>query len=372
MFDIAIIGAGPAGSTLARLLDNGMKVLLLEKRHLDAAPSQSSEGLSQKDLRGKCCAGMLNSDAQRELASQCLSLPKAVLCDPQPFMVRAFDLEANDQRRYQRHYLNIHRDQFDRFLFYLALASKSCDIRTGALVTGIRLVDGKYEIEFNCGGKRYKESAGAVVAADGGSSLVRRKLDKYEDRFHIGKTPYYAAIQEKIELDCASWDSYGAYFASNITSYYGWAVPKEGHVLLGAALRPGKFATANFERMKNLLIHKGLPFGGRVITREGAILQRPTKLSHMKSGVESAFFLGEAGGFISPSSSEGISWAMKTGAALAHALNSSGDLDEAADVYRHKTTPIKLKLLSKNARSIAMYTPHLRRFIFKTGLTSIK
>jgi geranylgeranyl reductase len=377
MFDIVIIGAGPAGSTLARLLDNGMKALLLEKRHLDAAPLQDFESpgkefMGKESLREKCCAGMLNSDAQRQLASQGLSLPKAVLCDPQPFMVSAIDLETDQQRSYQRHYLNIHREQFDRFLFYLALASKNCDIRAGALVTGVRLVDGIYEIEFLHKGQRFKESARAVVAADGGSSMVRRRLDKYEGRFHIGKTPYYAAIQEKIEMDCSSWDSYGAYFASNITDYYGWAVPKEGHLLLGAALKPGKFAPANFDRMKSLLIHKGMPFEGRVIAREGAILQRPTRLSHMQSGVERAFFLGEAGGFISPSSSEGVSWAMKTGAALAQALNSCADIDEAVGAYKHKVVAMKLKLLSKNARSVAMYTPSIRRFIFKTGLTSIK
>ncbi|MGI5899430.1 MAG: oxidoreductase [Christensenellales bacterium] len=370
MFDIAIIGAGPAGSTLTRLLDNGMKALLLEKRPLDAGSYPYPES-----IRRKCCAGMLNSDAQRELASQGLSLPKAVLCDPQPFMVRALDLESGEERRYQRHYLNIHREQFDRFLFNLALtsgAAGNCDIRTGALVTGVRLVDGKYEIEFIHNGKLFKESARAIVAADGGASLIRRKLDKYEDRFRIGKTPYYAAIQEEIELDCTSWDSYGAYFASNITDYYSWAVPKEGHVLLGAALKPGKFATANFDRLKSLLIHKGLPFDGRVISRGGAILQRPTRLSHMQSGVDRAFFLGEAGGFISPSSSEGISWAIKTGAALARALNECSDIDEAAILYRHGTMPAKLKLLSKNARSFAMYNPTIRRFIFKTGLTSIR
>ena len=33
-YDIAIIGAGPAGATLARLLDKQYKVLLLDKRDL--------------------------------------------------------------------------------------------------------------------------------------------------------------------------------------------------------------------------------------------------------------------------------------------------------------------------------------------------
>jgi flavin-dependent dehydrogenase len=42
MYDIAIIGAGPAGATLARLIGDQYKVLLIEKRRLP----DESEGFS--------------------------------------------------------------------------------------------------------------------------------------------------------------------------------------------------------------------------------------------------------------------------------------------------------------------------------------
>ena len=363
MFDIVIIGAGPAGSTLARLMDNGANILLLDRRNF-SSPSST-------DFTEKCCGGMLNSDAQREIARLGLSLPKSILCDPQPFMVRALDLDTGEGRAFQRHYINIHRDKFDRFLFDMAARANKCDIRTGALVTGVRFVDETYEIDFISGGKRYKERAKAIAAADGGSSVVRRKLDKYHDRFYIGKTPYYAAIQEKIEFDCSKSDSYGAYFAKHITDYYGWLIPKEGHLLFGAALHAGKFAPTNFERMKNQLIQRGLPLDGKVIARTGAILQRPSTPFQIQSSVGRAVFLGEAGGFISPSSSEGISWAIKTGAAFADCINSCGDIDDAISAYRHKTAAMKLSLSSKNFKSFAMYNPTMRNLIFKTGVTSL-
>ncbi len=41
MFDVAIIGAGPAGATLARLIANQYKVLLVDKRALEAAQDHS-------------------------------------------------------------------------------------------------------------------------------------------------------------------------------------------------------------------------------------------------------------------------------------------------------------------------------------------
>ena len=364
MFDIVIIGAGPAGSTLARLIDNNSKVLLLDKRHFSSDFSSSSR-------EEKCCGGMLNSDAQREIARLGLSLPKAILCDPQPFMVRTLDLDTGAERAFQRHYINIHRQIFDRFLFEMAAAANKCEICTGALVSSVRFVDGIYEIEYIAGGIRHKTRAKAVVAADGGSSVVRRKLDKYHGSHHIGKTPYYVAIQEKIEFDCSSWDSYGAYFAKHITDYYGWLIPKEGYLLLGAALHAGKFASANFDRMKGHLIRSGLPLSGEIISRRGTILQRPRSAFQIQSSVERAVFLGEAGGFISPSSSEGISWAIKTGAAFADCLNSFDDIDDAITAYNRRTLPMKLKLSSKNLRSFAMYNPAARNLIFKTGLTSL-
>jgi flavin-dependent dehydrogenase len=40
MYDIAIIGAGPAGSTLARLVAERYRVLLVDKRQLDGKASK--------------------------------------------------------------------------------------------------------------------------------------------------------------------------------------------------------------------------------------------------------------------------------------------------------------------------------------------
>jgi glycine/D-amino acid oxidase-like deaminating enzyme len=88
MYDIAIIGAGPAGATLARLIGDQYKVLLIEKRRL---PDQS-EGFSAI----KCCGGLM-------LSKLGLGLPKSVLEDPQLFVVKSIDLRQGLERYYQRH-----------------------------------------------------------------------------------------------------------------------------------------------------------------------------------------------------------------------------------------------------------------------------
>ena len=106
MFDIIIIGGGPAGSTLARLIGKQYKVLLLEKR-----------SFKDKEKGGiKCCGGLIAPDAQLMLAKFGLGIPKSVLLSPQLFAVRTIDLDNSLERYYQRHYINIDRQKFDKWL----------------------------------------------------------------------------------------------------------------------------------------------------------------------------------------------------------------------------------------------------------------
>lgn len=102
--DIAVIGGGPAGASFARLAGKQYQVTVLDRRTLCALPS----GV------GKCCGGLLSPDAQRSLASLGLNLPLGVLVDPQIFAVRTMDLHVEAERYYQRPYVNMDRERFDR------------------------------------------------------------------------------------------------------------------------------------------------------------------------------------------------------------------------------------------------------------------
>ena len=79
MYDIAIVGLGPAGATLARLLDSRFSVVALDLKRADG------QGFH------KPCGGLLAPDAQKALARFNLTLPKEVLVDPQIFTVRTID-----------------------------------------------------------------------------------------------------------------------------------------------------------------------------------------------------------------------------------------------------------------------------------------
>jgi flavin-dependent dehydrogenase len=104
MYDVAIIGAGPAGATLARLIGDRYRVLLVDRRR--------SVNAADKAIANKCCGGLLAPDAQKMLSKMGLGLPRSVLVDPQLFVVRAIDIQQHLERYYQRFYVNMDRQNF--------------------------------------------------------------------------------------------------------------------------------------------------------------------------------------------------------------------------------------------------------------------
>jgi flavin-dependent dehydrogenase len=104
MYDVAIIGLGPAGATLARLLNKKYKVIAVDKKNAKI---------------NKCCGGLLSPDAQKILAQFDICLPKDVLVNPQIFSVKTIDFDNHIERFYQRFYINMDRAKFDNFLVSL-------------------------------------------------------------------------------------------------------------------------------------------------------------------------------------------------------------------------------------------------------------
>lgn len=94
VYDIAIIGAGPAGATLARMIGHQYRVLLIDRRQLISEASQRAST--------KCCGGLLAPDAQKMLGKMSLALPQHVLVAPQIFVVRTIDLQNRLEQYYQR------------------------------------------------------------------------------------------------------------------------------------------------------------------------------------------------------------------------------------------------------------------------------
>lgn len=347
MYDIAIIGLGPAGSTLARLLDGGLKVAALDRKRLDGSPGGFQ----------KTCGGLLSPGAQKVLAETGLNLPASVLADPQIFSVRAMDVVSGLSCRYQRCYVNMDRHKFD--LWLASLIPPSVDVIDRTHCRHVVDHGSHYEVVFSEGGQQRTLTARRVIGADGSGSLSRRTFIRTPIRRYI-------CIQE--HYDGRPGEPYGCFFDERLTDCYGWINHKNGRRILGAAL-PFTQPRAGFEALKERLVPFGCRFDEKPLLVEAAMVSRPRSFSQLSIGERGLFLVGEAAGFVSPSSLEGISYALGTAMALSRVLNRDPADPQAR--YSAALRPWRLKILSRMARTPFIYQPMLRRLVLRSGLTAL-
>ncbi|MBS9784507.1 MAG: FAD-binding protein [Oceanivirga sp.] len=341
-YDIVIIGAGPADSNLARLLDKKYKVLIIEKKPMI-------------DSSAKCCGGLLSPDAQKSLAIQNLSIPKEILVSPQVFAVKVIDFDNNLEKYYQRYYYNMDRAKFDNWLF--SLIPNYVDKKTNTIFSNLIKLEDKYIVEYIENKEKIKVETKYVIAADGANSKVRKILD-------IQKNPkQYVSIQEHYKVDKENISNFVAIFDNEITDFYSWIIPKENHIILGTALENVGNTKNKFEKLKQKLVLKGYNFSEKIKV-EMTYINRPLKLSSLKFIEDNIYFIGEAAGFISPSSAEGISYALNSSKEISKVLN-----DNIKNKYKLK---VKINLFFKNVKVKLMYNKFFRKLIIKSGIFSMK
>ena len=353
MYDIAIIGAGPAGATLARLVGHRYRVLLVDKRPLDRPERAESAA--------KCCGGLLAPDAQRMLSKFGLGLPLAVLEEPQLFVVKAIDMNNGRERLYQRHYINMNRGRFDNWL--VSLIPDAVEIRTSCRMTSYTRETDRFSICMRHGGRRFTEQARVLVAAGGATSYVRSPSGKPAKKINA-----YIAVQEWVE-STRHRPFFTSVFDTDVTDFYCWTIPKGQALIIGAALQTDGTAREKFSLYKKKLQQYGFEFG-KVLRREGAVVIRPSGTGQLRTAEVGRAHIGEAGGWISPSSAEGLSYAFRSALCLAESL--SAGLTGFEQRYTAAMKKLQRNIFLKTLKSRVIFNPALRAAVIRSGLQAVR
>lgn len=343
IYDFIVCGAGPAGAAFAMTAPKSLNILLLDG-----------------SVNPKPCGGLLAPDAQKALASFELTLPKDILVDPQIFSVRTIDMKTNAVRRYQRMYINVDRDKFDKWM--ISQSVENVDVQKSKLVSCIKTDNGFEAVYKDESGREFTAKSRYIVGADGANSFVRRTF------FPKLKTRQYVAIQQWFNIDENTPDPfYSCIFDPETSGCCSWSIYKDNYVIFGGAYEP-EHCRERFEKQKAKLKNFGLDLKEPVKT-EGCMVLRPSSPASFCTGKDGVFLIGEAAGFISPSSLEGISCAINSAVALSDAIKAGGNIHKS---YSRNVLKLKAKLLGKNLKCPFMYNPLLRNIVMKSGISALK
>jgi flavin-dependent dehydrogenase len=366
IYTVAIVGLGPAGATVARLLAQlrpDWRIVALDRK---GSLTASTGDANTHTGWHKPCGGLLAPDAQKALARFGLSLPKSVLADPQIFAVRTLDFATNLHRDYRRFYINLDRAKFDDWL--ISLIPDSVCLKHETVVTDIteeqssnpqeKMSASLYTLRYKQQDTEYTCCSHIVIGAEGARSLVRHSCLPH-------RQPYQFTAIQVWYVDANPQPLYLSLFDPAISPTYSWGLSKDTHFILG-----GAFVSSRAKECFALLKTKSEAQGfllGEPLRRESCLVDWPQHGDDIATGSGSAFLVGEAAGFISTSSFEGLSYAFNSALALVDALQG----DNPQQKYRRNTTVLRVALAGKRLKARVLFNAPVRHLIMRSGIKAL-
>lgn len=297
VYDLIVVGSGPAGSTCARKAAQlGLEVLVLEKAN---------------HPRRKACGGGLTLQAKNVLDLDFTKVVERELCGQ-----RYYYASGKSKTYLQPEFggYTVRRENFDQFLLQKA-AEAGATVQQGIQVTDV--IEELNQIAVIAGGKSY--SAKLVVGADGPNSTVARKTGlktRWNDN-EIALCIEAAVPMDPSEILRIVGDPKRSeriileFYIGFLPKGYAWAFAKKNEFSLGIGAPVSevsnlrvywrKFVTS-FEKRNGVKCNLAGQTSARVPVC--GIIEKPYS--------DRIMLIGDAGGFVQTSTGEGITYAIQS------------------------------------------------------------
>ncbi len=359
LYDVVIVGAGPAGSTAGFLLTNlGYKVLIIDKERFP---------------RDKPCGGLLTYKTL-ELLDRVFSenLESLVKKDVIDYVSNTWKIRHQftklGEGQLKTPFCYVKRKRYDKF-FLDEARDVGVDVLEGEKVIDILIEKNKVITES---GRELK--AEYIIGADGANSIVRRKLSDEELIDTSGwKEDLGVAMQQKIDrknTDLTT-ESINLHFGI-IEKGYAWVFPNSDEILagVGGVIQKNREMKESF---RSFLEGLGLNFDpdrskSHLVTL-GNFLKRPVH--------KNIFLIGDAAGLMNPITGEGIFYAHRSAELAAKTIHEKEE-NENLDLERKYTKTLNRDIISelsraKKLRNVwAAFPQRSEPILLKAGISLMK
>lgn len=321
MFDVIVVGAGPAGSTAAKTLaEKGRRVLLVERFKMP---------------RYKSCSGQL---IQKTLdlveAYYGEPVPVSTMCTPYENRGVILTDDKGNAYRFEQNGRNVWRSAFDKWLADKTAAA-GAEVREDTAAIACEAGEELVTVTLKSGGKAYTEQAPYLIDCEGVTGALKRKL--------MGKEPEYVTTFQTYNRGSIDLDPhfFYAWLQPLLSQYDAWFNVKDGQLVLGVSVRDSERTNEYFVRFIAYMQEKhGLCIEKR-LKEDRWLLHRVRPGCPIDHGVGRVLFAGETAGFLNPMG-EGVSSAIESGHLLGEAMEAHFDDPKAVlSAYATAARPLQ-------------------------------
>jgi len=323
MYDVIVVGAGPAGCiTAKRLTDAGHNVLLVER---------------MKIPREKSCSGILIKKSINIIENEFGKIPDSVLCKPNISRGIIITNEENQTFKFESDGLNVWRSSLDE---WLALKAQNAGAELIQSTSAIACEEKQDQILVKLhDGEIYEEKARIVVACDGAGSTIKRNLFKKPNNYVF---TYQTFCRGTIDLDH---EFFHAFLQPQLSQYDAWFNVKDDFLIFGVGIKEPALMKMYHSRFLSFLNSQ---FNAQIescVKEEVGIMPSVMPGCPVDLGIGRVLFAGEAANFLNPIG-EGISSALSSGHAAAEAVKSTYktnnfNVKSLIDTYKNNILPEK-------------------------------